>query len=102
MAVAANFLLVHIAEQEILGFGELFGKPPVDVAEIARKRTHVVEVIFRPPRKVRATQLALRPGDAERRCICALALDRGFEGCPEGSGIHELGHASTPRLGAAI
>jgi hypothetical protein len=80
MPVAADFLLVHVGEQEVLRVGEAVGHARVDAREVVGERADVVVVVLRPAGEMRAAELAARPSHAERRLVGALALDRVFEG----------------------
>src|ERR1700675_1581637 len=96
MAITSDFLLVHIGEQEILGFLILFGHPRIDVTEIVGERPDIMVVVLRPTREMRAAQLAAGPGDTEGRLVRALALDRVFEGGAKLNMIHKLLHRRAP------
>ena len=96
VAVAADLLLVHVGEQEILGFGDSGRACAHRCSEIVRERADIVVVVLRPAREVRAAELAARPGDAEGRLVGALALDGVLEGGAEFHVVHQFGHAGAP------
>ncbi|SOZ27985.1 exported hypothetical protein [Cupriavidus taiwanensis] len=92
VAVATDLFLVHVGEQEILGFGIAVRRTGVDVAQVIRERADVVIVVLGPAREMGAGQLAAGPGHAERRLVGALAFDGFFKGGTEIFAVHQFGH----------
>ena len=101
MAVAADLLLVHVVQQEVLRVLELVRHPRVDEREVVGERPDVVVVVLGPARKMLARELAARPGDAERRLRGGAAENGVFQGGAEVVGIHERGHAGLLSSGVA-
>ena len=93
MAVTADFFLIHVGQQEILGFLVAVRGARVDVAQVVRKRADVVVMVFRPARQMGARQLAAGPGHRERGLVGALALDGVFQGGAKLVAVHQCGHA---------
>src|SRR5205085_2725193 len=95
VAVAADFFLVHVVQQEVLRILELVGHARVDVAEVVGERPDVVVMVLRPAGEVIARELAARPRDAERRLGGGAAFDGVFEGGAEFVRVHERRHAAS-------
>ncbi len=92
VANAADFLLVHVLQKEILRLLVLVRHARIDVAQVVGKGTDIVEVVLGPAREMRPRELAGGPGDREGREIGALALDGVLERGAELDVIHKLGH----------
>ena len=58
VAIAADLLLIHVGEQEILRFRIAVGHAGVDISEIICKRADIVEVVLRPAREMFTAELA--------------------------------------------
>ena len=92
MAVAADFLFVHVGQQEILGLGVGVGRAGVQVTQVVGERADVVVVVLGPARQVLAAELAFGPGDRKRRGVGALALDCVFQRGTEFISVHQFSH----------
>jgi hypothetical protein len=99
MTVAADLLLVHVGQQEVLRLGHMVGRAGVQVTEVVGERADIVVVILGPAGEVRAAELAARPRNAERRLVGALALDGFFKRLAEFVSIHQFGHLFAPYPG---
>jgi hypothetical protein len=93
VAVAADFFLIHVVQQEVLGVLEFIRHARIDGRQVIGERADVVVVVLGPAREVRARELSARPGNAERRLGRGAALDRLFQRGTELLGVHELGHS---------
>ncbi|MNT15140.1 hypothetical protein D3C72_1501800 [compost metagenome] len=94
MAVAADFLFIHVGQQEVLGLGVGIGRAGVQVAQVVGERAHVVVVVLGPAGQMLAAELALGPGNGKGRCVGALALDRVFQRGSEFISVHQFCHDS--------
>ncbi|KAG1391770.1 hypothetical protein G6F59_014798 [Rhizopus arrhizus] len=92
MAVAADFLFIHVGQQEVLGLGIGIRRAGIQVAQVVGERTHIVIVVLCPPRQVLAAELAFSPGDGKGRSVGALALDRVFQRGTEFISVHQFCH----------
>jgi hypothetical protein len=102
VAVAADLFLVHVGEQKILRLDMGVRHARIDVAEIVGEGADIVVVILGPSGEVLAGQLARGPGDAERRFVGALALDRVFQGIAKRGVAHQVGHDDLLLMGTSL
>ena len=89
MAVAADLLLIHVGEQEILRLDILLRHAGIDVGEIVGEGADIVVMVLGPARQMLARQRAGRPGLGEGRGIGALAADRGLQRAAQLVGIQD-------------
>ena len=66
VAVVAEFFLVHVLQEEVLGVAGVVGRVGVHEAEVVAERADVVVVVGGPVNEVLLVQLAGGPGPAER------------------------------------
>jgi hypothetical protein len=92
VAVAADFLFVHVRQEEILGFGVGVRRAGIQVAQVVGERTDVVVVVFGPALQMLAGELAFSPGNGKGRSVGAFALDRVFQRATKFISVHQFCH----------
>src|SRR4051812_15905474 len=92
MAVAADLLLVHVVQEEILCILELVGHARINAGEVVGEWADIVVMVLGPAREVFAREFAACPGDAEGRLGSRASLDGVLQRGAELVCVHEMRH----------